>query len=90
MAKVVCNTCGEKKNRVDGYYKSNPSTCKECWKKACSAIHTQVKNKTIILLAQILEEQREIRSEITSGLEDLDVRMKKLEKAMKKLSTKDD
>jgi recombinational DNA repair protein (RecF pathway) len=90
MAKVVCNTCGEKKDKDNGYYKSNPSTCKECWKKACSAIHTQVKNKTIILLAQILEEQREIRSEITSSLEDFGARIKKLEKAMKKISTKDD
>jgi hypothetical protein len=90
MAKVICNVCGERKDKDEEYYKSNPSTCKDCWKKRCNAVNKDVKNRTLILLTEILGEQREFRVEISSSMADLDARMKKLEKAMKKLLAKDD
>lgn len=79
MPKAICTICGERMDRADGFYKSNLSTYKECWKHKCSEINRGDKNQIIFLLTQILEEQMEIKEEVTSRMEDIEVQMKAAE-----------
>jgi recombinational DNA repair protein (RecF pathway) len=87
MPTLKCAICGVKKDQVDDYYKSNPTTCKDCWKQRCRDITKSAKDRNTLLLTQVLEEQREIKDEIIAYISQLDARMRKMEKTIRKLQS---
>jgi gas vesicle protein len=87
MVKKLCKVCGDLKDSEKGFYKTSGYTCKDCKKKQCAEYRKTAEDRISSALMELLQEQQEINQELRAHMDDMEKEMRKIRKALKKLST---
>ena len=87
MVEKLCKVCGELKDSKKDFYKTSGYTCKECKKKICAGYRKTAEDCTSSVLKELLHEQQEINHELRAHMDDMEMEMRMIRKALKNLST---
>lgn len=83
MAKRTCNVCGEEKDSIKGFYKTSGATCCVCKSKLANKKAKEKSELELTVLMEIRDNQRELMQR----MEQMELQVSKVCKALKKLST---